>query len=61
MTGEKDFSDIDVERPEIMTPAEFIRKERSRYVEIFHVSAFSCSYISHTAGVYQQGIRGSRH
>ena len=32
-TREKDFSDIDVERPEIMTPAEFIRKERSRYVE----------------------------
>lgn len=22
---------------------------------------FSCSYISHTAGVYRQGIRGSRH
>ena len=33
MTGDKDFSDIDVERPEIMTPAEFIRKERIRYVE----------------------------
>ena len=33
VTGDKDFSDIDVERPEIMTPAEFIRKERSRYVE----------------------------
>ena len=22
---------------------------------------FSCSYIFHTAGVYRQGIRGSRH
>lgn len=33
VTGDKDFSDIDVERPEIMTPAEFIFNERSRYVE----------------------------
>ena len=24
VTGDKDFSDIDVERPEIMTPAEFM-------------------------------------
>ena len=45
MTGEKDFSDIDVERPEIMTPAEFIRKERSRYVEnVPCVCFFRCQH-----------------
>lgn len=26
VTGDKDFSDIDVERPEIMTPAEFMEQ-----------------------------------
>ena len=26
VTGDKDFSDIDVERPEIMTPAEFMER-----------------------------------
>ncbi len=26
ITGDKDFSDIDVEKPEIMTPAEFMEK-----------------------------------
>ena len=45
VTGEKDFSDIDVERPEIMTPAEFIRKERSRYVEnVPCVCFFRCQH-----------------
>lgn len=26
VTGDKDFSDIDVERPEIMTPVEFMEQ-----------------------------------
>lgn len=26
VTGDKDFSDIDVERPKIMTPAEFMEQ-----------------------------------
>ena len=26
LTGDKDFADVDVERPEILTPAEFIRR-----------------------------------
>lgn len=26
ITGDKDFSDIDIERPEILTPAEFIKR-----------------------------------
>lgn len=26
LTGDKDFSDIDIERPEILTPGEFLEK-----------------------------------
>ena len=26
ITGDKDFSDIDIEKPEIMTPAEFMEE-----------------------------------
>lgn len=26
VTGDRDFADIDIEKPEIMTPAEFIEK-----------------------------------
>jgi len=26
VTGDRDFSDVDVEKPEILTPAEFVEK-----------------------------------
>lgn len=49
-TRDKDISDIDVERPEIMTPAEFIRKERSRYVEnVPCVCFFRCQHTTKQA------------